>query len=248
MAIITSAIAIASSIKSTMQGARTYFAQEGEDVLLSHLFADTSKGVYVDVGAHDPVAWSTSHALYRRGWSGINIDPRAGTKERFDRARPRDINLEIAVDQEEKTLPFFEFDPAGVSTFSNDAAERNLRMGFRPLGSRMIQCLPLRQVFARHAGRFPCVDYLNIDVEGMELAVLKSNDWDKHRPSVVTVEMIHERENPHSPFATSHRRYWCDIEDVIASPLHQYFTAIGYRLFAKGIASIFYVNSTCGRL
>lgn len=34
------------------------------------------------------------------------------------------------------------------------------------------------------------IDLMNIDVETMELSVLKSNDWDKYRPRFVIMESI----------------------------------------------------------
>src|SRR4051812_23180628 len=73
------------------------FAQEGEDRLLLRLLEGAPAGFYVDVGAHHPQRFSTTFAFYLAGWRGINIDPRSGTRALFDRIRPRDINLELAV-------------------------------------------------------------------------------------------------------------------------------------------------------
>ena len=35
------------------------------------------------------------------------------------------------------------------------------------------------------------IDFISIDVEGNELAVLKSNNWEKYNPSAIVIEMSH---------------------------------------------------------
>src|SRR3954469_4320493 len=77
--------------------ARIAFSQEGEDLLLARMFEHQSEGFYVDVGAHHPQRFSNTHLLHQRGWRGINIDATPGSMAAFRRARPHDVNLEIAI-------------------------------------------------------------------------------------------------------------------------------------------------------
>src|SRR5690349_18351333 len=78
---------------------RRSYSQEGEDMVLRRVFEHKAHGFYVDVGAHHPMRFSNTYFFYRRGWRGINIDARPGSKREFDRARPRDINVECGVAQ-----------------------------------------------------------------------------------------------------------------------------------------------------
>ena len=51
-----------------------------------------------------------------------------------------------------------------------------------------VDVVPLRDVFGEHAtGRH--VDFLSVDAEGFDLEVLRSNDWNQHRPTLVFVEI-----------------------------------------------------------
>jgi hypothetical protein len=47
-------------------------------------------GVYVDVGAFDPVQFSNTLLLRQHGWRGVNVDPNAAQIEKFRRFRPAD--------------------------------------------------------------------------------------------------------------------------------------------------------------
>ena len=55
------------------------YSQEGEDMILRRIFGDKRLGFYVDVGAHDPRRFSNTYYFYKRGWRGINIEPRPGS-------------------------------------------------------------------------------------------------------------------------------------------------------------------------
>ena len=73
------------------------YSQFGEGMWLAEYFADKSDGFYVDVGAYDPFNASNTLLLYRRGWSGINIEPDPAALARLRRSRRRDTNLGLVI-------------------------------------------------------------------------------------------------------------------------------------------------------
>lgn len=170
------------------------YAQEGEDIVLGALFGDSlhyRTGFYVDVGAHDPWRFSNTCYFYQRGWHGINIDPRPGVKAIFDSERPRDINLEVAVAREPGTLTYYYFDEPLLNGFDRNLCESRDREGkHRILGQRQIPALPLAALLQEHVGESQQIDFLSVDAEGMDLDVLKSNDWKKFHPTFVLAEEI----------------------------------------------------------
>src|SRR3989304_3055726 len=109
---------------------RVSFAQEGEDLLLVSLFEGQASGFYVDVGAHHPRRYSNTLALYSKGWNGINIDAMPGSMRPFQEARPRDINLELAISDERRVLTYYEFNEPALNGFDPELARR--RAGFVP--------------------------------------------------------------------------------------------------------------------
>ncbi len=175
------------------------YSQHGEDAILKDLFTGTSKGFYVDVGAHHPHRFSNTFWFYRQGWRGINIDATPGSMDLFRKLRPRDINIEAAVSEKPTTLKFHTFTKPAYNTFSENLAQEHEMNGSIPLGTESISTIRLREVLAAHIKPGQKIDFLSIDVEGLELEVLHSNDWSLYIPDVIVVEDIHsDLENPHS--------------------------------------------------
>lgn len=165
--------------------------QEGEDIILARLMdfdKRKSKGFYVDVGAHHPERFSNTKFFYDHGWSGINIDANPGSMELFQKKRPRDQNIEVAINNTSTTLTFYKFKEGALNTFDPELAakyqsegyflEEKIRLPGRTLASVLDSALPKNQK----------IDFLDIDVEGFDVQVLKSNNWSKYRPTFVLVE------------------------------------------------------------
>jgi FkbM family methyltransferase len=165
-----------------------HWSQFGEDVLLGNFFESQSNGFFIDVGAHHPERFSNTYALYRKGWSGINIDPRPGVKKDFKR-RPRDITLEIGIGKVKQNLTYFEFNEPACNTFDpTTAKERNGKNNQKIVGKKKIPVMPLQDVIDQYAqGR--TIDLLSVDVEGMDLEVLSTINFKKNAPLNILVEV-----------------------------------------------------------
>ena len=53
---------------------RSQYSRWGEDSFLVDYFKNTSNGRYIDIGSFHPFRGSNTYLLYKKGWSGINID------------------------------------------------------------------------------------------------------------------------------------------------------------------------------
>lgn len=161
------------------------YAQNREDVLLSRVLPRTG-GFYIDVGAADPIELSVTKWFSDRGWSGINIEPQARYFAALLAARPRDTNLNVLVSDAAREVPFYALpDHPELSTTDPELAER-----YRAAGRRVVtgaqQTVTLADVCARHV--HGPIDFLKIDVEGHEGAVLRGADFRRWRPTVVLLE------------------------------------------------------------
>jgi FkbM family methyltransferase len=161
------------------------YSQNQEDVLLARVFAGRPHGLYVDVGAHFPVIDSVTEHFYRLGWRGINIDPLPAAYAELCQVRVRDINLNLAIAEAEGEATFYALD--GYSTLVADVATLHRQAGLAPRATTT-RTRPLAAVLADHGVEH--IDFLKVDVEGAELAVLASNDWHRFRPSLVLVEAV----------------------------------------------------------
>lgn len=170
-------------------GRQITYSQLGEDLILLTLLENKTDGFYVDVGANSPVKFNNTYLLYKLGWSGINIEPNTQKIAGFKRMRSRDINVNVGISQTIQKLPFYSFKEDTLSTFSKEAADSNVQMGHTLEKTLEIDTVPLSKVLADNLnGRK--IDFLSVDTEGFDMEVLKSNDWDKYRPTYILLETL----------------------------------------------------------
>ncbi|MEX2120123.1 MAG: FkbM family methyltransferase [Pirellulales bacterium] len=166
--------------------AQISYAQNREDVLLARLFAAGHRGFYIDVGANDPLHDSVTRYFYERGWCGINVEP-GRIFEKIPAARPRDVNLNVALSDEAGTAMLYEFPNfPGSSTFCPREAEVHRRERGFECRQRAVEVTTLADVCRQHASG--PIDFISIDVEGHERQVLSGGDWRRWRPVAVVVE------------------------------------------------------------
>lgn len=164
------------------------YAQNREDVVLHRALSGQPKGFYIDVGANDPTICSITRAFYELGWHGINIEPVRGVFRRLVAERTRDINLNIGISNCQQTLRFYEC--LNESTLSTFAPASAAWWAAPPRGfifkERQVPVMTLAQVCEQYV-RQP-IDFLSIDAESHERAVIEGQDWKRWRARIVVVE------------------------------------------------------------
>lgn len=168
------------------------YSQEGEDIILARLCGAKGDGFYVDVGAHHPFRFSNTYLFYLRGWRGINIDATPGSMDAFRRLRPRDINLELFVSTDPTPQRLHLFNEPALNTASAALAARRgeENSAYRVVGTVAVASRSLASILDEYVQPGQIIDILNIDVEGMDLDVLRSNNWTKYRPTFVLAEIL----------------------------------------------------------
>jgi FkbM family methyltransferase len=169
------------------------------------------------VGACHPIAISNTYLLYQNGWRGVNIDAMPGSMDVFRHHRPEDLNLEIGIARENAQLTYSMFDDPGLNGFlSEEAIQSQLARGAKLLDQRVVPCVPLSEVLARHSVRSQ-IDLLTVDVEGLDLEVLQSLDLDRWRPKLIIAEILGAS----------------DVRDALRSQIAVYLESVGYCLFSR---------------
>jgi FkbM family methyltransferase len=168
------------------------YAQDGEDVLLYAFYKYKKrghKGFYVDIGAHHPYRFSNTALFYRKGWRGINIEPTPHLIQLFYKHRKRDTNLQAAVSDQSGSLTFFEFNEPAINGFDEKLSLERANMPQYQLRSkRQVPVFTLKEILDKHLPPNQSIDFFTIDVEGHDLNILKSNDWEKYRPTFILIE------------------------------------------------------------
>ncbi len=181
-----------------ISGACPHYSQEGEDILIDRILPPGKVGFFVDVGAHHPIRFSNTYALYRKGWRGINVDATPGSMEMFKKLRPGDINIECAVSTGHSSMMFYMFKESALNTFDSSLAKEYIDSGWAL--ERTVEITPrsLSSILEEHLPTGKHINLLSIDVEGKELEVLRSNDWHLHCPNLIVLEVLA------TPFASLH--------------------------------------------
>jgi FkbM family methyltransferase len=168
------------------------YSQDGEDMLLQSYYETKKnyKGFYVDIGAHHPYRFSNTAYFYKKGWRGINVEPSPTLFHSFQKHRKKDININAGVSSGNVSMPFYVFNDQALNTFDEKIAkERDSNNDrYKIVLIIDIQTCTLKDILENHLPKNQNIDFLTIDVEGLDLAVLKSNDWNKFQPEFILVE------------------------------------------------------------
>ncbi|MGC3968254.1 MAG: FkbM family methyltransferase [Pirellulales bacterium] len=170
---------------------RLSYSHFGEDLIICDLLSSlgrTRQGIYVDVGTFHPYLHSNTYLLHMQGRQGLNIDASPRRMAEFQKHRPNDANIVAAIAAQVGEMDFLEFPTAGTSRLApiGAATSRN-SAGESPLSVTRVKTLPIRNLIDQHAPQDTPIDLLSIDVEGLDLDVLQSWNWNR-RPALIAVE------------------------------------------------------------
>ena len=200
---------------------RPSFSQLGEDRILWRIFADKRDGFYVDIGCNHPFNYSNTALLHIcNGWSGVNIDLDPRSIALFEEARPGDINVVAAVGREAGQMEATIFDRAGDQ---NTLGPMPRHLADEIHEKRMVDVLPLATLLSRHVPDDRTIDFMNVDVEGLDHDVLSSNDWTRYQPTVIAVE-----------------EHNFDVARLATRPVYTLLSAQGYTLLSHTVVTSIY--------
>lgn len=183
-----------------MSGARRiYHSQEGQDRWLEeHVFRGHRNGVFFDVGAYDGLTFSNTLFFEReRGWTGIHCEPIPEVFARLMLYRPCAVNLNVAVSETNGEAEFFrntactemlsglvdQFDPRHAQRVEKaNATQEEATTSVITVPTRRMDTICEEANISR-------INYLSIDVEGGEMAVIKSIDFEKVFVDVIGFEV-----------------------------------------------------------
>ena len=121
------------------------------------------------------------------GWSGTNIDLNQTSIDLFNIVRPQDTNICAAIsDKNEKVEVYIENIFSPLNTISKNFS-KNLSMDKKKSHSYFIETKKINDIVK---DKF---DFLNIDIEGLDLKVLRSIDLSYYMPKLVCIEIFDQK-------------------------------------------------------
>ena len=215
------------------QGGRESYAQCGEDLIIAYVFNALGRKIitYLDIGAHHPSYLSNTCYFYRRGHRGVCVEPDATLLAAFGRERGGDTLLNIGIAPEEGVADFYVLSTPTLNTFSKVEADRFASYGVQRI--ERVEKVAIRNVNAvmrEHFSGPP--DLLSLDVEGLDLPILRSLDFANFAPDVCCVETLSYTED----------RSECKLDDII-----EFMLSKDYFVYADTFVNSIFVRRSAWR-
>jgi len=216
-------IILIKSYKSSLKSNK-FYAQFGEDTILQK-YLQENKGFYLDIGSGDPVRGSNTFFLYKKGWSGILIDPLSRNIFSSKIIRRKDKIIRGLVGATDRSYPFYEMYPYEYSTTNNEVVKDLINNG----KAKLVKKVQLNTFSVSELNLNINLDQpslLSVDCEGFDLEVLKTIDLKTIEFRIICVEDF-----DYNPAYKS-------------SAINQYLNENGYEIVDRAGPSSIYIKSS----
>ena len=178
------------------------YSQCGEDRIIELLFTklSISQWTWLDIGAGDPLILSNTALFYEQGCRGINVEPNKALYRKLCERRPEDINLNVGVGAKSGYLEYYMFEenPYLNTCVREEALSLVNKFGYQITDTRRIPVMTINQILEQYCqSQFP--DILDLDMEGMDLEILRQIDFSSSSPKIIVLETVQfgsVRKNP----------------------------------------------------
>jgi len=204
------------------------FSQTGEDAIVQFLFADKkmNKISYLDIGTNLPDHINNTYLFYLSGSSGVCVEADKTLIPQIKKIRPRDKVLNIGIsDKAEHEANFYIFN-FGMNTFDEkEVALRTASGNYKVLEVVKMPLQSINSIIKNNFVSYP--DFLSIDIEGLDLSVLKTLDFNSFPIPVICTETCAYSENHVRP------------KDF---RIQEFLTFVGYEVYADTYINTIFVN------
>ena len=168
-----------------------YFSQSGQDKIIKEFFFKNKKnGFFVEIGAFDGIQGSNCYHFEKfLNWDGIALEPSRIQFEKLKKNRKCKI-LNEAVSHEIKEVEFVEVIEGltQMSGINDNFYQRNMKIITKNERSKT-QSINLKTItFEQAVPKNTDIDYLSIDIEGGEIDLLNSINFNDNDIKVISLE------------------------------------------------------------
>lgn len=170
-----------------MSRVRYGYTQNEEEKYIVDSVSGITNGRFLDIGAHNGKSFSSTRALFEKGWGGVYVEPapdvlpslRKNTEEGSDRV----TIIPCAVGTQSGVLPFYSSGSDMVGSLSADHAKKwSSAVSFTEI---QVPVITLEELESQVGNNF---DFINLDVEGINWDIFCQFDWTRWRPKCVCIE------------------------------------------------------------
>jgi FkbM family methyltransferase len=163
------------------------FSKSGDDIQLMKLINNYTPGVYVDIGCWHPIKASNTYYFHLRKWKGICIDPNPELKELYEKFRPSDDFVNVGIGNSTSSMFYYMLEESSMNTFSYEFIQKH-NLESKIIKKVEVPMFTLKEILDLRLKKEDRLDFFDVDAEGFDLEILKTNDWDTYRPKIIVVE------------------------------------------------------------
>lgn len=173
---------------------KIYYSQNGEDILLCSLLRKLGieEVAFCDIGANDPIRLNNTYLIEQefKIKKGVLIEPNPILADRIPKKRKNVIcvNCGVTDSVRRETLEFYVMNADVLSSFSKETVHGYEERGYKLERIEKIDCININEILENYFAEVGGVDVLSIDTEGLDLKILGSIDYKKHRPIIICTE------------------------------------------------------------
>ena len=163
------------------------YSMEGEDLELLKITKNINQGFYVDAGCYHPLHLNNTYLLYKKNWSGLNIDLSEFSIDLFNYMRPNDVNVHAAIsNSESEIIIYYQKKISQLTTIEKNIAKERMQ---GPIKEKKMTSKKLTTILDNSRFNNRKIDFLNIDLEGADMSTLRSLNFEIYRPKIICVEI-----------------------------------------------------------
>jgi len=204
------------------------YSQAGEDAVIDFLFTELGlkTPTYLELGVHSPDMGNNTYRFYLRRARGVLVEADKTLIPSIKAKRPEDIILNVGVGVSDMdAMDFFIFDVQGLNTFSKEEAYKRNEGKYKIKEIVKVPMVSINRIIEENFKVVP--DFLSIDIEGLDLPVLKTLDFERFPIPVICAETCLYSENHIRPRDKS---------------IAEFMLSKGYFIYADTYINTFFVN------
>lgn len=125
-----------------------------------------------------------------------------------------------------EVLTYYEFDEPALNSFCLTLSQHCVNeTNYKILAETQLQTQILAEILEKHLPPEQTINFLSIDVEGLDYQVINSNNWDKYKPKVVLTEDL----------------YLKSLKNINTSKICCFLEEKGYVLSAKIMRTLIFI-------
>ena len=191
------------------------------DLIIDRMFSNLNNGIYIDVGCNHPIKFNNTYLLYKRGWSGINIDLDSKSINEFKKFRPNDYNIKKIVSNNDEIKEIYLYhERSAINTLSKELV--NSRKN-KPKKIIKEKSTTLNKIIDESPFKNKKINLISIDIENYEYEALENFNFDKYKIDVFIIEFTDVKQKKLEV-------YYQSLEFILNSKIYNLLVKNNYKL------------------